>query len=100
LARPPRADSPLALVDVREPREFAAGHLDGALNIPVGSLATRLAEIPRNALPVFMCRGGARSLAACGLAARAGIASVAHLEGGLLAWKSTVDPDLEVATSP
>ena len=89
----------LVLVDVREPLEFAAGHLAGAINIPVGELPRRLGEVPPIASPVFICRSGARSLAACTIAVRGGIASPAHLEGGLLAWASEVDPTLTVAAA-
>ncbi len=87
----------LVLVDVREPREFVTGHLEGAINIPVAVLQQRLAEIAPQASPVFICRSGSRSLAACAIALRAGIAAPAHLEGGLLAWASEVDPTLAVA---
>ncbi len=92
----PRA-STIVLVDVREPREFGAGHLEGAINIPVNELQRRLEEIPPQASPVFICRSGSRSLAACAIAVRAGVAAPAHLEGGLLAWASEVDPTLAVA---
>lgn len=92
------ADTPaLALIDVREPREFAIGHLDGALNLPVGELGSRLAELPPTVLPVFICRSGARSLTACGIALRLGRAEVANLDGGLLAWSTAIDPGLVVA---
>ncbi len=87
----------LVLVDVREPREFVTGHLEGAINIPVAELQQRLEEIAPQASPVFICRSGSRSLAACAIALRAGIAAPAHLEGGLLAWASEVDPTLAVA---
>jgi adenylyltransferase/sulfurtransferase len=85
------------LVDVREPYEFNAGHLAGSRHIPLGELPRRLAEIPKSAAPVFICRSGGRSLAACSLALEAGIASPANLEGGLQAWAREVDPTLEVA---
>ena len=85
------------LVDVREPYEFNAGHLAGSLHIPLGELPRRLAEIPQGATPVFICKSGGRSLAACSLALQAGIASPANLEGGLTAWAREVDPTLEVA---
>jgi len=94
----PRANA-LLLVDVREPREFDTGHLEGAVNIPVTELERRLREIPPQASPVFICRSGSRSLAACAMAVRAGIAAPAHLEGGLLAWASDVDPTLAVAAA-
>jgi molybdopterin/thiamine biosynthesis adenylyltransferase/rhodanese-related sulfurtransferase len=87
----------LALIDVREPREFAAGHLAGARNIPLGELEWRLGELPGEALPVFVCRSGGRSLMACALALRGGIARAGNLEGGLLAWAAEIDPALAVA---
>jgi len=88
----------LLLVDVREPREFNTGHLERAINIPINELARRLGEIPREASAVFICRSGGRSLAACAMAMRAGIREPAHLEGGLLAWASEVDPTLAIAS--
>ena len=86
----------LVLVDVREPREFAAWHLDGARNIPLGELERRLAEIAGEGSPVFLCRSGQRSLAACAIALRAGISSPGHLEGGLLSWAAQIDASFEV----
>ena len=85
------------LIDVREPREFESRHLEGARNIPLGELERRVAEISGGRPAVFVCRSGGRSLAACAIALRAGVASAAHLEGGLLAWAAEVDPDFEVA---
>lgn len=88
----------LSLVDVREPEEFAVGHLPGSRNIPLGVIERQglpgqpgLA-MPREAPTVFICRSGARSLQACVLARRAGMAQPLQLEGGLLAWRETVEP--------
>ena len=86
-------------MDVREPREFAVGHIAGSVNIPVADLAARLHEIPANTAPVFLCRSGARSLAACGIALRGGAQEVRNLDGGLLAWAAEVDPSLVVASA-
>jgi molybdopterin/thiamine biosynthesis adenylyltransferase/rhodanese-related sulfurtransferase len=96
LLRDARAPAP-RLVDVREVYEFSAGHLEGSVNIPLGELPRRLAEIAPHDAPVFICRSGGRSLAACELALRAGIAAPANLEGGLLAWAAAIDPALRVA---
>jgi rhodanese-related sulfurtransferase len=49
------------LLDVRTPEEFAEGHLEGAVLIPVAELSTRMAEIPRDRPIVAYCRSGARS---------------------------------------
>jgi sulfur-carrier protein adenylyltransferase/sulfurtransferase len=84
------------LIDVRELHEWSAGHLQGALHIPLGELPQRLDEIPRNAAPVFICRSGGRSMAACQIALRAGFSAPGNLEGGLLAWAAQVDPTLRV----
>ena len=86
----------VAIVDVREPREFSAAHLPGATNIPVGELHSRMGSLPRG-LVVFVCRSGARSLTAAALASRAGVEDIAHLEGGLLAWAREIDTGFEVA---
>ena len=84
-------------VDVREPYEFEVGHLLGSLHIPLGELPGRLDEIPSDRIPVFLCRMGGRSLAACELALQAGRMQAVNLEGGLRAWAAQVDPGLEVA---
>ena len=85
-----------AVVDVREPREFAVAHLAVAVNIPVGELHSRMGLLPKGRV-VFVCRSGVRSLTAAALASRAGVEDIAHLEGGLLAWARDVDPTFEVA---
>lgn len=87
----------LAIIDVREPDEFAFSHLSGALNIPVKELEARIHEVSRAERVAFVCRSGARSLTAAGVARRLGIEQVLHLEGGLLAWQREVDPAFEVA---
>lgn len=47
----------VTVVDVRPPEEFAAGHLPGAVNIPLSQLEERLADLPRNTEVVAYCRG-------------------------------------------
>lgn len=74
------------VVDVREAHEFRQGHLEGAVNIPLSQLKSRLSEIPRDR-PVFLyCRSGMRSRQAGRLLRRSGFRDVAHLAGGLAAW--------------
>lgn len=87
----------LQLIDVREPAEFATGHLDGAINLPMSQIerdGLRLAE-PRNV--VFLCRSGTRSTRAAALATRAGLLGTRQLAGGLLSWRDQIDPTLQVA---
>ena len=87
----------LRIIDVREPHEFALGHLRSATNIPLGGLPARLSELRNGAMVVFVCRSGARSARAAEQAIEAGLAEVAHLEGGLLAWAARCDPKLQLA---
>jgi sulfur-carrier protein adenylyltransferase/sulfurtransferase len=94
LAKTP-GDAP-PLIDVREVHEFRGGHLEGAVNIPLGQLPQRLDEIPAHGAPVFICRSGARSMAACQIALSSGIPAPANLEGGMLAWAAQVDPTIRV----
>lgn len=91
------SNASLAIVDVREPHEFATMHLPGAVNIPVRDLERRINELPVHRELVFICRSGGRSLTAAATALRSGRARVAHLEGGLLAWAREVDASFDVA---
>jgi len=72
------------LVDVRSPAEYGHGHIDGAINIPVNQLKSRLADVPEGAVVVY-CRSGARSAAAGRTLAGAGRENVYDL-GGMSAW--------------
>lgn len=74
------------LVDVRTPGEFDSGHADGALNIPVDQLSSRLAEVPRDKVVVVYCASGMRSAQAASLLARSGY-RVRDL-GTLDAWRN------------
>lgn len=60
------------LLDVRSPEEFGAGHLQGAINVPVQVLAGRMGELSKGRKVVVYCRSGARSASAAGLLERAG----------------------------
>ena len=76
------------LIDVSEPAEYAAGHAQGARNIPFGALEGSK-DLPTNkALPlVLVCPSGARAGRAVGLLKKAGHAQVVAISGGLNAWK-------------
>jgi hydroxyacylglutathione hydrolase len=75
-----------AVIDVRGAGEWQAGHLPGARNIPLGHLADRLDELPRDRRIVLQCQTGARSAIAASLLRRHGIDDVANLEGGITRW--------------
>ncbi|GAA3452412.1 rhodanese-like domain-containing protein [Dactylosporangium matsuzakiense] len=73
------------LIDVREPAEYAAGHVPGARPIPMRQLPERLAELPRTAPVYVICASGNRSLAATDFLARAGV-DAWSVAGGTAAW--------------
>lgn len=75
-----------ALVDVRTPGEYAAGHLDGAVNIPVDQIASRAKEIGAKDRPVVVyCRSGARSAAAASALQQLGFTKIEDL-GAMSNW--------------
>jgi rhodanese-related sulfurtransferase len=74
------------LVDVRTPGEFAAGHIPGAVNIPVQALDARLGELqPTDAAVVVYCRSGHRSGNASRMLKSAGFKAVYDL-GPMSRW--------------
>lgn len=75
------------LIDVRTPEEFASGHIEGAVNIPVDDLAGRLSEVPQGQPIVVYCRSGNRSATASRILADAGYTGIYDL-GGLQGWIS------------
>jgi rhodanese-related sulfurtransferase len=77
------------VVDVCEPAEFAAGHVTGAKNIPLGDLEAKLPGAVKNkALPlILVCASGARSGRAVAIAKKLGYEQAQSLGGGLKAWK-------------
>jgi rhodanese-related sulfurtransferase len=78
----------VTVLDVRPPEEFAAGHLPGAVNIPIHELTKRLTELPKRREIVAYCRGpyclmsydAVQLLRTKGLKAR-------RLEAGLPEWR-------------
>ncbi len=72
------------LVDVRNPEEFAQGHLPGAINVPVGDLPGRLDQKDQDV--VVYCRSGHRSAQAAAVLTRAGFTKV-HDLGAMSNWK-------------
>ena len=74
-------------LDVREPYEWAAGHIDGATHVPMGELTERQGEIADDRLVVCVCRSGSRSAMVTQALRRAGY-EAENLEGGMAAWAS------------
>jgi rhodanese-related sulfurtransferase len=78
------------VVDVCETAEFAAGHITGAKNVPLGELEAKLAGTVKNkTLPlILVCQTGARSGRALAIAKKLGYEQAQSLGGGLAAWKT------------
>ena len=78
------------VVDVCEPGEYAAGHVGGARNIPLGELEAKLgAAVKNKALPlILVCQTGARSGRAVAIAKKLGYEQAQSMGGGLTAWKA------------
>jgi rhodanese-related sulfurtransferase len=77
------------VVDVCEPKEFSAGHVPNAINLPLSSLKDRLRDLEKhkNKPVIVSCRSGNRSLKAAVILRKHGFATVYNLAGGLLAWE-------------
>jgi rhodanese-related sulfurtransferase len=73
------------LVDVRQPDEYVAGHVPGAVLVPLDQLGERLDELPAERPLLVVCRSGARSAAAVQGLLGVGIDAV-NVAGGTLAW--------------
>ncbi|KDE46538.1 hypothetical protein DI43_12375 [Geobacillus sp. CAMR12739] len=78
------------LIDVREPDEFAAGHILGARNIPLTQLGMRMKEL-RKDQPIYLyCQNGLRSGRAAQMLYRKGYRDLYHLKGGFKTWTGKV----------
>lgn len=73
------------ILDVRDPDEWAAGHIEGAVHIPLGLLGARWRELEGGQPVIAVCRTGARSAAAADALRGAGV-DAANLDGGMKAW--------------
>ena len=72
------------IVDVREPGEYASGHVPGAINRPLSGFDPR--QLPSGKPVVLVCKSGARSANALSKAQAAGRQDVRHYAGGTLGW--------------
>jgi hydroxyacylglutathione hydrolase len=84
-------DPPL-LLDIRNPREWAAKHIEGSVNVPLNHLQERIAEIPRDRRIAVHCAGGYRSSIAAGILHQYGITNLIEMAGGLAAWDAAKLP--------
>jgi adenylyltransferase/sulfurtransferase len=76
----------VVVIDVREPSEFAAGHIEGARNLPLGRVPYELDSIPKDRDVVLYCQMGGRSGRALEILRGAGFERSQHLRGGYSGW--------------
>ena len=73
------------LLDVRQPEEFADGHIAGAKLIPLGDLQRRTKELPREREIICVCQSGSRSASAVRFLISSGYNAI-NLRGGMIQW--------------
>jgi rhodanese-related sulfurtransferase len=85
----------IALIDVREPAEYAAERIHGALLFPLSSFDPRMLPADGRKL-VFHCGSGKRSATAVQRCQEAGVAIDTHMSGGIAAWKQSGLPTVKL----
>ena len=80
-------ERPPVVIDVREPDEYAAGHIEHAQLVPLGMIGEGL-DVPKDHQVVLVCRSGRRSGQAQETLAAQGYTNVSNMQGGMLAWES------------
>ncbi|MGD0185945.1 MAG: rhodanese-like domain-containing protein [Roseiarcus sp.] len=83
-------DESVAVVDVREPHEFAGGHIPGAINLPMSRFAPE--RLPAGKPVVLICLSGGRSGSALRRAHAAGATEVRHYPRGMSGWRARGGP--------
>ena len=89
----------LQVIDVREPDEWSAGHIEGAHHIPMNDVPARLGEIDRQRRVVTVCRSGARSGQVATYLAQAGF-TAHNMDGGMTTWRRQGLPIEGAAAKP
>lgn len=80
------------LLDIRSPREWAAKHIHGSVNIPLNHLQERIGEIPRDRRLAVHCAGGYRSSIAASILHQYGMTNLIEMAGGIAAWDAAKLP--------
>ncbi len=84
-----------ALLDVREPHELAIIALSGSIDIPMGTVPERVAELPKDRTIAVLCRSGGRSLKVTQWLRASGYENATNVAGGINAWAERIDTSLE-----
>ncbi len=73
------------ILDVREPSEWAQGHIPGAIHIPLQQVPARIDELPKDRIVVCQCASGGRSASAARFLEQAGFQAT-NMVGGIMQW--------------
>ncbi|WP_374718545.1 sulfurtransferase TusA family protein [Parageobacillus toebii] len=84
-------DDSVVIVDVREPAEYAFGHIPGAVSIPFGELEDRVNELPKDKTIYVVCRTGMRSDLAAKKLTEKGFTNVWNVVSGMSKWEGPLD---------
>ncbi len=79
-------DSTPLVIDVRQPDEYKAGHIPGALLIPLNKLDAQIATLPTDREIICVCRSGARSGSAATKLVKRGLNAL-NMSGGMITWQ-------------
>jgi rhodanese-related sulfurtransferase len=84
----------LTLLDIREPWEYAAAHIEGSKHIPMNEIPARTAELDPGAHIVVFCHAGVRSAQVTEWLRQNGYEKVQSMQGGIHRWSRFVDPNV------
>lgn len=87
-----KRDAGAFILDVRQPEEWNEFHVPGSMLIPLGELASRADELPKDQEIVIVCRSGNRSAQARDILLSTGFIPVTSMAGGLTQWKAAGYP--------
>jgi hydroxyacylglutathione hydrolase len=79
---------PMTVLDVRTPREWRSGHIEGALHVPLGDLPSRLSSLPTDVPVATICESGFRSSLAASILSHAGLLHVVNVADGMSAYRA------------
>ncbi|MDF2627555.1 MAG: hypothetical protein K0R39_1386 [Symbiobacteriaceae bacterium] len=81
----------LTIIDVREPWEYAEGHVPGSVLKPLGQIRTWAGEFDKNAELLLICRSASRSAQAYQFLTAMGFKNLKNVGGGIITWRGQVE---------
>jgi rhodanese-related sulfurtransferase len=85
-----KSGSPVVVLDVRTPMEFAQRRIPGAVNFPVDDISTSYTMLDENTMYLVICEHGIRSASASGFLASKGFEKICNVLGGMSVWQGEV----------